>query len=104
MRCREADRCIYQARSACMLTAFLDDIRDGDLIAPRRMAERLRLPMTRMSRIAHLNRNTMTAHPASPTVQAKLGEIARILTRAARSEEHTSELQSLMCHSYADIC
>src|SRR3546814_6229817 len=83
MRCREADRCIYQARSACMLTAFLDDIRDGDLIAPRRMAERLRLPMTRLSRIAHLNRNTMTAHPASPTVQAKLGAIARIITRAA---------------------
>src|SRR3546814_18566568 len=83
MRCREADRRIYQARSACMLTAFLDDIRDGDLIAPRRMAERLRLPMTRLSRIAHLNRNTMTAHPASPTVQAKLGEIARIITRAA---------------------
>src|SRR3546814_17953420 len=47
------------------------------------MAERLRLPMTRLSRIAHLNRNTMTAHPASPTVQAKLGEIARIITRAA---------------------
>src|SRR3546814_14280077 len=39
--------------------------------------------MTRLSRIAHLNRNTMTAHPASPTVQAKLGEIARIITRAA---------------------
>src|SRR3546814_13054019 len=55
----------------------------GDLSAPRRMAERLRLPMTRLSRIAHLNRNTMTAHPASPTVQAKLGEIARIITRAA---------------------
>src|SRR3546814_13656473 len=83
MRCREADRRIYQARSACMLTAFLDDIRDGDLIAPRRMAERLRLPMTRLSRIAHLNRNTMTAHPASPPVHATLGEIARIITRAA---------------------
>src|SRR3546814_17131624 len=87
MRCREADRCIYQARSACMLTAFLDDIRDGDLIAPRRMAERLRLPMTRLSRIAHLNRNTMTAPPASPTVQAKLGAIARIITRAAERSE-----------------
>src|SRR3546814_6247074 len=102
------------------------------------MAERLRLPMTRLSRIAHLNRNTMTAHPASPTVQAKLGEIARIITRAAelagdegraiiwfrhqpipgfgktaeelveegkaRSEEHTSELQSLMRISYAVFC
>lgn len=66
-----------------MLAAFLDDIRDGDLIAPRRMAERLRLPMTRLSRLAHLNRNTMAAKPESPAVQAKLGEIARIIARAA---------------------
>jgi uncharacterized protein (DUF2384 family) len=66
-----------------MLAAFLDDIRDGDLIAPRRMAERLRLPMTRLSKLAHLNRNTMASRPDSPAVQAKLGEIARIITRAA---------------------
>ncbi len=66
-----------------MLAAFLDDIRDGDLIAPRLMAERLRLPMTRLSRLAHINRNTMTARPGSPAVQAKLGEIARIIARAA---------------------
>lgn len=66
-----------------MLAAFLDDIRDGDLIAPKRLADRLRLPMTRLSRLAHLNRNTMTANPDSPAVQAKLGEIARIIARAA---------------------
>ena len=66
-----------------MLAAFLDDIRDGDLIAPRRMAERLRLPMTQLSRLAHVNRNTMAAKPESPAVQARLGEIARIITRAA---------------------
>ena len=59
-----------------MLAAFLDDIRDGDLIAPRRMAERLRLPMTQLSRLAHVNRNTMAAKPHSPAVQARLGEIA----------------------------
>ncbi|WP_226638589.1 MbcA/ParS/Xre antitoxin family protein [Novosphingobium profundi] len=66
-----------------MLAAFLDDIRDGDLIAPRLMAKRLRLPMTRLSKLAHLNRNTMTTRPASPAVQEKLGQIARIITRAA---------------------
>jgi len=66
-----------------MLAAFLDDIRDGDLIAPRRMAARLRLPMTQLSRLAHVNRNTMAAKPESPAVQARLGEIARIITRAA---------------------
>ena len=56
-----------------MLAAFLDDIRDGDLIAPKRMADRLRLPMTRLSRLAHLNRNTMLSRPDSPAVQEKLG-------------------------------
>lgn len=66
-----------------MLAAFLDDIRDNDMIAPRRLAERLRLPMSRLAQIAHVNRNTMAARPESPAVQAKLGEIARIIARAA---------------------
>ncbi|WP_375271387.1 hypothetical protein [Sphingomonas sp.] len=66
-----------------MLAAFLDSICDHDMIAPRRMAERLRLPMSRLARLAHVNRNSMTAKPESPAVQAKLGEIARIIARAA---------------------
>ena len=66
-----------------MLAAFLDDIRDHDMIAPRRMAERLRLPLSRLARLARVNRNTMAAQPGSPAVQAKLGEIARIIARAA---------------------
>ncbi|WP_375287589.1 hypothetical protein [Sphingomonas sp.] len=53
------------------------------MIAPRRLAERLRLPMSRLAKIAHVNRNTMTAKPESPAVQTKLGEIARIIARAA---------------------
>lgn len=67
-----------------MLSAFLDEIRDEDIIAPRRLAERLRLPLTGLAKLAHLNRNTMTARPESPAVQAKLGEIARIIARAAQ--------------------
>ena len=66
-----------------MLAAFLDDICEFDMIAPRRMAERLRVPMARLARLAHVNRNTMTAKPESPAVQAKLGEIAWIIARAA---------------------
>lgn len=66
-----------------MLAAFLDDIRDGDPIAPKRMAARLRLPLTRLSKLAHLNRNVMTSRPESPAVQEKLGQIARIMARAA---------------------
>lgn len=66
-----------------MLAAFIDGVRDGEIIAPRRMAERLRLPLTGLSRLARLNRNTMAAHPESQAVQTKLGEIARIIARAA---------------------
>lgn len=53
------------------------------MIAPRRMAERLRLPLSRLAQIAHVNRNTLTARPDSVAVQTKLGEIARIIARAA---------------------
>ena len=66
-----------------MLASFLDDIRDHDMIAPRRLAERLNLPLSRLAKLAHVNRNTMAARPNSPAIQAKLGEIARIITRAA---------------------
>lgn len=65
-----------------MLAAFLDGVRDGDLIAPQRMAARLRVPMTKLSRMARVNRNTMAARPESPAVQSKLAQIARIVTRA----------------------
>ncbi|WP_440980253.1 hypothetical protein ACQHGV_16545 (plasmid) [Sphingomonas pseudosanguinis] len=63
-----------------MLAAFLDDIRDHDMIAPRRMAERLRLRLAKLTKLAQINRNTMAS---SPAVQARLGEIAQIITRAA---------------------
>jgi uncharacterized protein (DUF2384 family) len=66
-----------------MLAAFLDDVRDGHLIAPKRMAERLCVPMTRLSKLAHVNRNALTAQANSPKVQASLSEIARIIARAA---------------------
>lgn len=66
-----------------MLASFLDAIRDGDMIAPRRMADRLRVPMTQLSKLAHVNRNSLADRPGSPAVQAKLGQIARIITRAA---------------------
>lgn len=66
-----------------MLAAFFDDIRDRDLIDPRRLAERLRLPLSGLAKLAHVNRNTMTAKPQSPAVQAKLGQIAAVIARAA---------------------
>lgn len=66
-----------------MLAGFLDSVRDGDIIAPRRMAARLRLPMTGLAKLTRLNRNTLASKAGSPVVQSKLGEIARIIARAA---------------------
>ena len=66
-----------------MLASFLDGVRDGDLIAPRRLADRLHVPMNGLARMARLNRNTLAAKSGSPAVQSKLGEIARIISRAA---------------------
>jgi hypothetical protein len=73
---------------ACRLPRLY--IRDRDMIAPRRMAERLRVPMARLARLAHVNRNTRTAKPESLAVQAKLGEIARIIARAAMKARRSS--------------
>jgi uncharacterized protein (DUF2384 family) len=66
-----------------MLASFLEDIRDGDMIAPKRMAARLRVPLTQLSRLAHVNRNTLTAKAGSAAVQERLGAIARIIAKAA---------------------
>lgn len=42
--------------------------RDHDLIAPRHMADRLRLPISRLAKLAYVNRDTMTSKPDSPAV------------------------------------
>ena len=84
-----------------MLAAFLDDIRDHDMIAPRRMAARLKLPMSGLAKLARVNRNTMSAKPGSPAVQAKLGEIARIIARAA--ELSGDEARAIMWFKYQVI-
>src|SRR3546814_4608656 len=39
-----------------------------------------------------------------PTIQSDLAEVAALAATALRSEEHTSELQSLMRTSYAVFC
>ncbi len=74
-----------------MLATFLEDIRDGDMIAPKRMAARLRVPLTQLSRLAHVNRNTLTAKAGSPAVQERLGEIAHrgLAIKQARQQPAT---------------
>ena len=55
-----------------MTAAFQDDIRENEIIAPRRLAERLRFSMAHLARVARLDRKAMTLYPSAPTVQIKL--------------------------------
>ena len=66
-----------------MLASFIDTIRDGNAIAPQRMAGALGLPMTDLARLAHVNRNTLSSKPRLPSVQEGLGLVARIIARAS---------------------
>jgi hypothetical protein len=66
-----------------MLASFLEDVREGDMIAPRRMAQRLRVPLTRLSKLAHVNRNALTSQAGSSRVQAGLSEVAQIIAKAS---------------------
>jgi uncharacterized protein (DUF2384 family) len=69
-----------------MLANFLETVSENNLIMPKRMAERLCVRMTSLAKLAHLNRNSF-AKPASPIVQERLGEIARIIAKAAELTE-----------------
>jgi uncharacterized protein (DUF2384 family) len=67
--------------SALMLTAPLQAVYDPALngISPERLAAILHVPLAEVARIADVHRNTLARAPGSPKVQARLGEVARIL-------------------------
>jgi uncharacterized protein (DUF2384 family) len=66
-----------------MLAAFLEDVRDADRISPQRLGSRLRMPLSRLAEVTRLHRNTLSGNGASPAAQERLGEVARIVARAA---------------------
>lgn len=66
-----------------MLATFLEDVRQDGQIVPRRLADRLHVHLTQLSRMARVNRNALASKPQSPKVQQRLGEIARIIAKAA---------------------
>ena len=68
-----------------MLTVFLEKVIEPGrgFLSPRRMSHELRMPLSELSRVTHLHRNTLTRKPQSDRVQARLGEIARIIALAA---------------------
>jgi uncharacterized protein (DUF2384 family) len=77
--------CSLNAAWPKMLSAAFADVFDPDLhgISPERVAAALRVQMADIARIADVHRNTLARSPASPKVQARLGEVMRILTDAA---------------------
>ena len=68
-----------------MLTSLLADAYHPALggLSPERVATALNVPLAEIARLADVHRNTLARTPASPKVQARLGEIMRILTDAA---------------------
>ena len=67
-----------------MLSAYLAEVTDQHgLFSPQRLSDTLRMPLAQLARIAKVHRNTLTQHPGSPAVQARLGEVARVVATAA---------------------
>lgn len=68
-----------------MIDPFLDSIRDprSGAISPRQLGERLHISIQDVAKLAKVHRNTVVRSPDSPLVQARLGEVARIIALAA---------------------
>src|ERR1700748_107421 len=67
-----------------MLHAFLDDVTDPrGVFLPARISEAMRVPMSHLARIAKVHRNSLSQHPESPAIQARLGEVARVIATAS---------------------
>jgi len=68
-----------------MLNPFLAKVADpkGGGVSPDRVGRALRMSVSDMSKVTRLHRNTLTRSPGSPSVQARVGEVARIVSAAA---------------------
>lgn len=71
-----------------MATAFLDPVinalsaDEAHGIEPKRLADMLQMSLGEIAELAGVHRTTLARNPGSPEVQAKLGPIATILSRA----------------------
>ena len=68
-----------------MLSTPLEAVYDRRLngISPDKVAATLHVSLAEVARIADVHRNTLTRAPASAKVQARLGDVMRILADAA---------------------
>ncbi len=65
-----------------MLTALVADFCEADRLSPKRMSNRLRIPMGELAKLTGVHRNTLAQSPGSPAVQKRLEPVARILAAA----------------------
>jgi uncharacterized protein (DUF2384 family) len=68
-----------------MLSSFLHKVTDDNAggLSPEQMGVALKMSLADMAKVTRLHRNTLTRTPSSPSVQARVGEIARIVAAAA---------------------
>lgn len=68
-----------------MLSDFLERVADPKVggVSPDRVGDALKMSVADMSRVTRLHRNTLTRTPGSPSVQARVGEVARIVAQAS---------------------
>lgn len=65
-----------------IVNAFLGKVTDGGAISPKRDGDTVPIPFSQVARLASVHRNTLARMPNSPVVQARLGEVARIIAAA----------------------
>lgn len=70
---------------AHLLSSFLERVSEpkGGGLSPNRVSGALNMSVADLSRVTRLHRNTLTRTPGSPFVQARVGEVARIVAQAA---------------------
>jgi len=68
-----------------MLSPFLARVTDsqGGGLSPEKVGRALKMSIADLSRLTRLHRNTLSRTPGSPSVQARVGEVARIVSAAA---------------------
>lgn len=71
------------------MASFLDLTQEPDQawISPQRLREVMHMQLQELSVVVGVHRNTLTRHPESPAVQSRLGQIVRIINRAAAMTE-----------------
>ena len=68
-----------------MLNLVLEKVTDLEkgIIAPRALGEFMHLEISAISKLSHINRNTLTRNPDSPRVQEALKPVVEILSIAS---------------------